>query len=147
MIYYAWDAVFNVIYQKRVRGFYQGLQTPRNRWKQECFYCFEVFGTPDETQSTSFWDDFSNDTIKKYAVIHVFVIVLPKWKNNNLCSEASLQYDVTLLQQAWLIVLVSDHEWRFREPKAVYEERELILEKAIPSSTKYKNKWAVTIFG
>ena len=41
---------------------------------------------------------------------------------------------------------MSDHEARFREPKTVYEERELV-EKAIPSSTKYKNKWAVTIFG
>ena len=37
-------------------------------------------------------------------------------------------------------------EVRFRTPKTVYEERELI-EKAIPSSTKCKNKWAVTIFG
>ena len=39
-----------------------------------------------------------------------------------------------------------DGEARFREPKTVYEERELV-EKTIPSSTKYKNKWAVTIFG
>ena len=37
-------------------------------------------------------------------------------------------------------------EARFREPKTVYEERELV-KKAIPSSTKYKKKWAVTIFG
>ena len=39
-----------------------------------------------------------------------------------------------------------DREARFREPKPVYEERELV-EKAIPYSAKYKNKWAVTIFG
>ena len=26
----------------------------------ECFYCFEVFGTPDETRSTSFWYSFLN---------------------------------------------------------------------------------------
>ena len=38
-----------------------------------------------------------------------------------------------------------DGEARFREPKTVYEERELVR-KAIPSSTKYRNKWAVTIF-
>ena len=37
-----------------------------------------------------------------------------------------------------------DGEARLREPKTVYEERE-IVEKAIPSSSKYKNKWAVTI--
>ena len=39
-----------------------------------------------------------------------------------------------------------DGEARFREPKTVYKERESV-EKAIPSWTKYKNKWAVTIFG
>ena len=37
-----------------------------------------------------------------------------------------------------------DGEARLMEPKTVYEER-LIVEKAIPSSSKYKNKWAVTI--
>ena len=42
--------------------------------------------------------------------------------------------------------MCEDGEARFREPKTVYEERELV-EKAIPSSTKYKKKWAVTIFG
>ena len=31
-------------------------------------------------------------------------------------------------------------------PKTVYEEHELV-DKAIPFSTKYKNKWALTIFG
>ena len=39
-----------------------------------------------------------------------------------------------------------DGEARFREPNTVYEDRELV-EKAIPSSTKYRNKWTVTIFG
>ena len=37
-----------------------------------------------------------------------------------------------------------DGEARFREPKTVYEERKLV-EKAIPSSTNYKNEWAVKI--
>ena len=37
-----------------------------------------------------------------------------------------------------------DVEARFRKPKIVYEERELVG-KAIPSSTKYKKKRAVTI--
>ena len=39
-----------------------------------------------------------------------------------------------------------DGEGRCREPKTVYEEHKLV-KKAIPSSTKYKNKQAVTIFG
>ena len=34
----------------------------------------------------------------------------------------------------------------FREPKTLYEEENLV-EKAVPrSSTKYKNKWSVSIF-
>lgn len=35
---------------------------------------------------------------------------------------------------------------RFREPKILCEEQELV-EKAVPSSTKYKNKWALSVFG
>ena len=35
---------------------------------------------------------------------------------------------------------------RFREPKTFCEEEE-IVEKAVPSSTKYKNKWALSVFG
>lgn len=35
---------------------------------------------------------------------------------------------------------------RFREPKTLSEEEELVV-KAIPSSTKYKNKWALSVFG
>ena len=44
------------------------------------------------------------------------------------------------------VPLNEDGEPRFRKPKTVQEERELV-EKVIPSSTKYRNKWAVTIFG
>ena len=59
-----------------MRGFHQGFQTPRNRWKHEAagrvLYFFLVFGTPDETRSTSFWDDFSNDTIKKICTDTLF---------------------------------------------------------------------------
>ena len=39
-----------------------------------------------------------------------------------------------------------DGDARFREPKMVYQGCQLAV-KAIPLSTKYKNKWAVTIFG
>ena len=35
---------------------------------------------------------------------------------------------------------------RYREPKTFCEEEELV-EKAVPSSTKYKNKWALSVFG
>ena len=34
---------------------------------------------------------------------------------------------------------------RFREPKTFCEEE--LVEKAVPSSTKYKNKWALSVFG
>ena len=37
-------------------------ETDESTLQAECFYCFEVSGTPDETQSTSFWhDDLSNE--------------------------------------------------------------------------------------
>ena len=45
------------------------------RLQARCFYCFKVFGTLDEARSTSFWDDFSNETIKNYAVIHFFLFM------------------------------------------------------------------------
>ena len=47
---------------------------------------------------------------------------------------------------SWCLTRSGDREARFREPTTVYEEHELV-KKAIPSSTKYKNKWAVTSFG
>ena len=31
------------------------------RPQASCFYCFEVFGSPDETRSTSFWYSFLNE--------------------------------------------------------------------------------------
>lgn len=34
---------------------------------------------------------------------------------------------------------------RFREPKTFCEEE--LVEKSVPSSTKYKNKWALSVFG
>ena len=35
---------------------------------------------------------------------------------------------------------------RFREPKTFCEEEESV-EKSVPSSTKYKDKWALSVFG
>ena len=45
----------------------------------------------------------------------------------------------------WYYNLCKAEAFRLREPKTVVEEEDLV-DKAIPSSTKYKNKWAVTIF-
>ena len=37
---------------------------------------------------------------------------------------------------------------RFREPKTFCEEEDLeLVEKAVPFSTKYMNKWALSVFG
>lgn len=36
-------------------------------------------------------------------------------------------------------------EGRFRSPKTI-EEEELCVERAVPKSTRYKNKWAIGIF-
>ena len=35
------------------------------RPQAECFYCFEVFGYPDETRSTSFGNNFSRSLSNK----------------------------------------------------------------------------------
>ena len=45
----------------------------------------------------------------------------------------------------WYYNMCEAEAFRFREPKTVVEEEHLV-DKAIPNSTKYKNKWAVTIF-
>ena len=47
---------------------------------------------------------------------------------------------------SWCVTISQDEEAKFREPKIVYEECELVG-KAIPSSIKYKNKRAVSVFG
>ena len=45
----------------------------------------------------------------------------------------------------WYYKVCEAEAFWFREPKTVVEEEDL-ADKAIPTSTKYKNKWAVTIF-
>ena len=71
------------------KGFKHWETDESTRPQAECFYA-EVFGTPDETRNTSFWDDFSNEIIKKCAVIDFFAIVLLNWKNNR-CKLAILR--------------------------------------------------------
>ena len=51
-----------------------------------------------------------------------------------------------LLLYSWQALSVRFREPRLREPKTFCEEEELV-EKAVPSSTKYKNKWALSVFG
>ena len=53
-------------------------------------------------------------------------------------------HDLLFWCTSWCLTMSEDGEARFREPKTVYEERKSV-EKAIPSSTNYKNEWAVTI--
>ena len=59
------------------------------RGRRPSAFSFEVIGTLDETRSTSFWDDFSNETIKKYVVIHFFVLSSP---NERTIIYAPMQY-------------------------------------------------------
>ena len=64
--------ILHVICQNECECFIIGYKhresNENTRPQAECFYCFEVFGTPDETRSTSFWYGFSNETIGNYAV-------------------------------------------------------------------------------
>ena len=52
-----------------------------------------------------------------------------------------------LLQCSWRPTMSEERASfvRFGEPKTLYEEENLV-EKAVPSSKKYKNKWSVSIF-
>jgi len=46
---------------------------------------------------------------------------------------------------SWYYNMYEAEAFRFRDRKTVVEEEDLV-DKAIPTSTKYKNEWAVTIF-
>ena len=58
------DSIY-VICKQRV--FHQGIQTRENGMKHErearVFYCFRVFGSPDETRETSCLHNISNENI------------------------------------------------------------------------------------
>ena len=45
----------------------------------------------------------------------------------------------------WYYNMCEAEAFRFREPKTVVEEEDPV-DKAIPTSTKYESKWALTIF-
>ena len=45
------------------------------RPQAECFYCFEAFGTPDETRSTSFWYDRSRLQIQSNKACKINILV------------------------------------------------------------------------
>ena len=70
-----------------------------------------------------------------YAVLHF----CPSPKKHVYIDELLCSLRPTMSEEGALFV-------RFREPKTFCEEEELV-EKAVPSSTKYKNKWALSAFG
>ena len=52
-------------------------ETDESRRPQaECFYCLEVFGTPDETRSTSFWYSFLNELPTIIACYFCFFLLI-----------------------------------------------------------------------
>ena len=50
------------------------------------------------------------------------------------------------VQSAFGVIMYEVGAPRFREPKTVEEEEVILVHKAVPLSTKYKNKWATSIF-
>ena len=63
----------NYVIHQRVQVLHQRFQTDREtdentRPMAECFYCFEVFGTSDETWSTSCWYNFSKESSEQRAL-------------------------------------------------------------------------------
>ena len=46
------------------------------RPQAECFYCFQVFGTSEETRSTSFWYSFLNELPTIIVCYYCFVLLI-----------------------------------------------------------------------
>ena len=114
-----------------MRVFYHPFQTLRKYWSPEGrsprgLYCFEMFGTVDKTWSTKFWYDFSNETIRNYALLH-------RW---------------------WIVAvqLASDHEWRKSVVCKVWRDKNVIWRRkfsgeSCPLVNKVKTKQrSVSIF-
>ena len=70
-----------------------------------------------------------------YAVLHF----CPSPKKHVYMHDELTMSELTMSEEGALSV-------RFREPKTFCEEEE-IVEKAVHSSTTYKNKWALSVFG
>ena len=83
------------------------------------------------------WHVFSNQTMINYAVLHF----CPSPKKHVYMPDE-------LLLCSWRPTMSAEgaSSERFRKPKTFCEEEELV-EKAVPFSTKYKNKWALSVFG
>ena len=67
------------------------------RPQAECFYCFEVFGIPDETRSTSFWYSFLNELptiIVCTPVIKMVSLECAIWELASLLSFKNIQFSV-----------------------------------------------------
>ena len=101
--------------------------------RPSAFFCFECFS--NETIRNYVVTCFSNQTMINYAVLHF--CLSPK-KHVYMHDELLLcSWRPTMSEEGALSV-------RVREPKTFCDEEELV-EKAVPSSTKYKNKWALSV--
>ena len=100
-----------------------------------------VFGTPDETRSTSFWYGFLNETIGNYAVTCF-------WKRNNkkLCSVKYFPFSERTSLYAWFISVQprARKERHGVGAKNGLRRRELSQESRIPRHQGI-NKYAYTI--
>ena len=73
----------------------------------------------------------------------------PLSSSNNVCSDGILpltRMTNRFGEVAWCVRVNEDGEARFWEPKTAVCEELKLVEKAIPSSTKYKKKWTVKNF-
>ena len=88
-----------------------------------------MFGTPDETRSTSFWYSFLNELHDDYYCF----LFLFRFVNYTTAIECVTNG------------LMDESSSRFRIPKTFNEEKECVIN-SIPKSTVYKNKLALQIF-
>ena len=60
------------------------------RPQAECFYCFSVFGTPDETRSISFWYSFLNE-LPTIIVCYFCFLLLIKQQLQNVIKMVQME--------------------------------------------------------
>ena len=119
-------------YECFIRGSKHRESNESTRQQAECFYCFEVFGTPDETRSTSFWCGFSNETIGNYAVT-----CFRTRNNKKLCTVKYFPFSERTRLYAWFI---SVQPRARKEQKGVGAKNGLRRRELSSPSTRYKTK-------
>ena len=103
------------------------VSTPRNKWKHEaeCFYCFEVFGTPDETRTTSLNGMTSQSRLKIQCNKACKINVFPAGMVNSSCKCLPVfESRLSRVSSVLLHLMVMAEDWelstRRKEDRVVF---------------------------